>query len=212
MSSGVPVAYPFIVLLPVVVPFSQRLSKRWIAYTRTRTAISRYVAQVALLNGVSAFLVFFSYVVVAFILLYFFGESLGANYDPEGYTHPAGEHIARLTALEEVNPILYMFVYAAWQGLNAAIWATVGLVALLVIRRRILAFSAPFMIFVLLSLAMGVLGQPFAWNTPWLLWVLFSVSDVPFSASIVTILVFGLGAIIAVAMTVRRADRLPALQ
>ncbi|WP_292702886.1 hypothetical protein [Microbacterium sp. 69-10] len=207
-----PVAYPFIVLLPVVVPFSQQLNKRWIVYARTRTGISRYLAQVALLNCISAFLVFFLYVVITFVVLYFAGGALGAVYDPGGYSHPSGEHIARLTALEDISPTLYMFVYATWQGINAAIWATIGLVSLLVVRRRILAFAAPFMIFVLLSLAMGVLGEPFAWNTPWLLWVLFSVSDVPFLASILTLAVFSFGAVIAVTLVIRRADRLSVLQ
>lgn len=210
--AGVPVAYPFIVLLPVVLPLSQEMQKRWIFYTRSRVPIRAYLVRLAWRNVWLVFALFFAYVVLVFAVFYYGGSLLGIDYDPSALVMAPGERLARLTTLLDIHPMVYAVVYATWHGLNAAIWATVGFVALLLIRQRILALTVPFAIFAVLSILMGIAGPPWSWNTPWLLWVLFSVSDVPFAPSIMLLASFVAVVAAAASVTIRRADRLNGMQ
>lgn len=210
--TGVPVAFPFLVLIPFILPFSQQLTHRWVFYTRTRMSPGRYLCEKVVTNAWMNFGVFFVYCFVSFVFFYYAAPYLGVTYDPDGYVGATDLTEARLTSLIGIHPLIYALAYSAWQGANAVLWASVGLIAVLLIRQRILAFTIPFALFALLSILMGVAGVPFAWNTPWLMWILFSVSDVPFLPSVLTL--GTMYAIVAVILwlTIRRANRLGVLQ
>src|SRR5690606_17647241 len=104
--TGVPVAYPFLVLLPVVVPFSQELQRRWIFYSRPRSDARRRLLAVAWTNVWLTFCVFFAYALVVFLVIYYVVPAAGAVYDPAGISGVTDSTLARLTALVTVHPLL----------------------------------------------------------------------------------------------------------
>lgn len=212
--TGLPLAYPLIAVVVFVLPFSQQIQQRHIFYTRVRTSIRRRLAIAALVNAIVAFVVFFLFVFLTFCFVFYIQPAMGLShfdsFTPGSF--PEDFQLARMTELLRISPLIYGLSYAAWCGANAAVWASVGFVAILTVRNRFLALAFPMILFIILGFALAILGGVFAQVSPWTLWVLFSISQVSMLPSLVTLAIFATVAAVSIVVTIARSDRLTSLQ
>lgn len=156
---------PIRLLLPVGVALiagaglAAQLGDRFVASTRARVDIRRYLARRAGVSVAATFGIFFVVGIITAVSAYYIAPAvMGVQYDPEGYGlhSPAAImtesiHIAPLTALLQFGPVAYIFGVGAWLGLNAAVLALVTVAAVLLIRRQVVALVVPFLVYMLQS-------------------------------------------------------------
>lgn len=212
--TGLPLAYPLIAVAVFVLPFSEQIRHRQIAYTRVRANLRHYLLRAALKNAVIAFLVFFSFVFIVFCCIFYALPAMGLThfdtFAPGSY--PQDFQLARMSELLRANPLIYGLVYSAWSGANAAVWASVGLVAILTIRNRFLALAFPLILFIALGFLLAIQGGVFSQVSPWTLWVLFGITQVSMLPAGVTLAIFALLAATGIALVAARANRLSNVQ
>ena len=207
--SGLALFYPVLVVAVYLLGFTERLRQRWIFYARPRVSIRRYLAHEALKNAAIAFAVFFAFALASGVVVFYIIPATGVTFDTigPGTVFPSDAEFARLTELTAVSPLLYVIVYAAWQGLNAAVWATFGFAAVLLIRNRLVALATPFLLFIALAVLMGMAPSVFAQNAPWLLWFLFSIAQVSMVPSVIILGILAAAAVGLVAWVLRHPNR-----
>ncbi|MFT4123232.1 MAG: hypothetical protein QM635_05305 [Microbacteriaceae bacterium] len=213
-SSGIVLAYPVAAVAISLIGFGQELARRWAVLTRTRVSLRRYLAAKAVANAVSAFTVFFvvTFLVAAVILL--IEPTLGwrtyETFPGDEVTAPAAS--SRLSQLIATSTALYALAYAAWSGLNAAVWASVGFGFLLVVRNRFVALSAPTLLVIVATLGMSVAGGAFFQSSPWEIWTLVDVGQVSMVPMLVAMGGYLIVSTAFCAGAIRRSDRLGAFQ
>lgn len=194
VSFGLPLVFPLIAVALYALPFSNELSHRYIAYTRTRTPIRRYLRGKALANITLAFSAFFLAAFIPFLWAFVIEPSVGvigpwrptiAGLSEAGLAaYPSTVHT--FSQLLTIGPWAYGLGYSLWLGLNGALYASIGFLLLLVIPNRFIALSVPFIGYHIANFVFAVATIPqfspamvFPFNlTQFPLWVPF----VPFTA------------------------------
>lgn len=213
MSSPVSLALPLIAVAVYLLSFSREIEARFVVYTRTRCSIVRYLTEKASANAIAVFLVFFVYAAISFIVVVWVAPAAGwLQFDPAGYgTHYAApDEFVRFSELWAVSPAVYGLVYAIWCGVNGSIWASLGLLALLLVPNRFVALSLPFGACIALTAVLSLLGLDVF--SPYPLWILFGYTQ---SAAWTALVPIGILTIICSTVLVsilRRSSHIDALQ
>ena len=211
--TGLPLAYPLLAVAVFVLPFSQKMRHRHIFYTRVRRSIQSSLIRAAVTNAAVAFCAFFIFVLI-FCFVFYVQPALGlTHFDTfAAGTYPEDFQLSRMTELLKVSPLVYGLTYAAWAGMNASMWASVGLVAVLTIHNRFFALALPLVLFIALGFILGALGGTSAQVAPWSLWVLFGIRQVSMLPAIVTLALFVVAISGATFIAIARADHLSNLR
>ncbi len=159
-NSVLAMLFPLVATLPYTLAFSGKLSHRFLTYTRTRASIRQTLGGHFLRNGVASFGVF---LVVGMIpqLFVIWGSP---HYDPAGYGFTTAEAVAaaqlhgktfsQLLVYGDWAPVIG---YSFWLALNASLYATLALSAVLLVPNRVLGLSLPWVGYLLTSFVMAVL-------------------------------------------------------
>lgn len=165
LGSILPILFPIVAILVYTVSFSAEIHRRFLTYTRMRRPILETLNIKFWANLVLTFIFFFCLIISLFIFAYYIEPLLGiANLDPAGYglstDNIAEDTYARHTFTQFLRSgtLTYGIVYALWVGLNAALYAAIGFVLVLLLRNPFLALSLPFIIYVVGTFTLSALG------------------------------------------------------
>jgi hypothetical protein len=161
-------ALPLLATVLVAFRTDSELRFGWIAYARARRSIRSYLLARLCVTSMVLFVIFATFALVSFAVAYYLVPAFGHPYlnpdDGNGMTE-AQRFAWSLTSqpfasLLEPSPWLYGVTYAAWLGLSAAVYGALGIAAVLLIRRRLLALSLPLVVYIGETVVMQLAGHP----------------------------------------------------
>lgn len=162
------VIFPVIVSLVAGVPLANELSNRFIVNTRTREDLRKHLGRLAFRGIAKAGFGFATLLMVYAVAAFAVSPNLfpGAV-DPEAYGLEAASGAYAIDATDGAFanlanygwPVLAIFS-ALWAGANAAIFAGVAVVSLLLIDKTIVALSIPFALYLFESVVTQILDLP----------------------------------------------------
>lgn len=216
MTTPLYFVFPVLVVAVTCTTLSQELGNRYAANLRTRIAARQYVLGKIASVGLIAFVLFFVFAAVPFIITFVLWPAWGnPGVDPSAYyLTPASAiedsaHRFSYSQLMSAGPLTYGIAYSAWVGLSGATFSILGAVGLFWIRNRFLALAAPFLLYLVETVVAALLGFPHAGLTysvfP------FGLVQAPVVLSALPVIIVLVCATIGAVLTVRRAQFLETL-
>lgn len=161
MSDWIPLLFVLLVTALYAPQFSEQLSHGFVRQARTRASMDSLVVSRIATGAIAAFTTFFLAIAIAWFMAFVANAAHGLiDVTPPlpGETdHPIQSRTA-FSRLYVDPPILFGLVFAAWVGLNAALWAVIGGIAQIVIGNRFLALAAPALAYWGLDLVLALIG------------------------------------------------------
>jgi len=159
-SGVVPLLFPLLAAAVAAVPFSAELRHRYLAATRTRIEVRRYLLAKAVAAAVVTFVVFAVATAAPMLIAFEVAPRAGwVTFDPTTWVDPpplTGRQT--FTQAFAVGPWAYALLYSGWVGLNAVLYALVPLLLLTVVRNAVVALTAPFLAYHVSSFVVAVAG------------------------------------------------------
>ncbi len=166
VTSPLQLVFPLVVCVAANTRFAAELGHRFVAATRTRAPIERYlgakVASSAILGAASGSLFALLPCILAFGVWPLLGNP---SVDPGVYGLTTGEAVRdagnrfSFTELIPISTLLYALVYSAWVAFAGAMYGAMGVLTLSLAKNRLLGFSAPFLIFIAQSVLVALVGD-----------------------------------------------------
>lgn len=189
LSGTIPMLFPILAVLIFLPIFIAEYKDNYLTYVRTRASLKDYLLAVGFVNVMLTGFVFFLMTIVTFVLIRYVEPFFGlVNYTPlSEKTHDVTN---AFSFLMDIDPLLYAILYAAWIGLNGAVYATLAYLLILSLEQVYLAISLPFVAYHIFNFVAGIMQAPqfspistvFPFNiTEQPLWTVF----VPFTVLIV---------------------------
>lgn len=189
LSGTIPMLFPILAVLIFLPIFIAEYKDNYLTYVRTRASLKDYLLAVGFVNVMLTGFVFFLMTIVTFVLIRYVEPFFGlVNYTPlSEKTHDVTNAFSFLV---DIHPLLYAVLYAAWIGLNGAVYATLAYLLILSLEQVYLAISLPFVAYHIFNFVAGIMQAPqfspistvFPFNiTEQPLWTVF----VPFTVLIV---------------------------
>ena len=154
MLSPVGLVIPLVAVLVSCTRLSAELGNRYIANTRSRVDVRRYLVAKLTTAAAMAFVIAFMVAFVSFVVAFYLWPQFGnPGIRPDVYMMTADEAVAdsltrtSYSFLLGFGPGVYGFLYSVWLGLGGAIYASLGAAALLVVHNRVLALSLPLLVY-----------------------------------------------------------------
>ncbi|KOS61642.1 hypothetical protein FJQ98_25180 [Lysinibacillus agricola] len=154
MVKNMPIFFTILATLIYLPLFSAELKNRFLVYTRLRMPIKKLLFIKFSANFLLSFSVFFIYIFSLFSLCFYIFPSLGlAHLQPEAYNlneitvQEDAYTRFTFTQLLEYGSLTYGLIYSFWVGINAAIYASIGFLLLLIVPNKFVAMSIPTLIF-----------------------------------------------------------------
>ena len=173
LSGFLPLLFGVVVVCFGCLTLTWRINHGFVALTAVRGSIRADLARRALVNAVVVGAVFFLAVAVAAVVAFevvpradlvtFRPESM-LNYPDGSAFSPAQVRAGDLanntwSFLYAAGWPVYAFVYAGFVGISAALWATAGFAAVLLVPNRYLALALPFLAINLIDFPVQVAGM-----------------------------------------------------
>lgn len=204
--------FPLVVAIPFALAFSGELSHRYAVYTRTRVPLRGYLAA---RFGANAVVVFITFVLVG-LLPQLFVVLGSTTYRPQDYHLSSPSEILNAeigwTTFSQFRadgtwglPI----AFALWLGINAVLYSSLTMCALVVVSNRALAISLPWMIYLVAYVGMAVMRLE-AYG-PSLVFP-FGLTQLPLENTGYTLLGTGAITVFVVSAVIARAPHLARLQ
>jgi len=155
-SAGVivAVAFPLLCCLVYLPTVAREIDHQFIRYARTRVALGHYLVAKGIVNALIVFSVFFVTMFVWMLFLRIVEPGL------HWMTYEQGvESLTTFTQVFRTDEI-YILVYAVWIGLNAALYATIAYLLLILSGNLLLAVGLPFLFYHLLNFTAGLFSAP----------------------------------------------------
>ena len=162
--------FPILVALIYLGSFSLEIDDRFLFYTRSRISIKNYLTLKFSANLFLCFSIFFLFTFSMFLLSFYvlphyqyiqagFADAETSffalnNLTAESYTL---SH-STFTQLFAYGPLAYGLFYSTWVGMNAALYASIGFLLLLVLNNRFLALALPYIFYLVGSFMLGAIG------------------------------------------------------
>ncbi|MDQ0157378.1 hypothetical protein [Robertmurraya andreesenii] len=163
MMEVVALFFPIVATLIYLPSFSEELKNRFLVYTRIRIPLKKLLFMKFLTNFILSFSFFFIFILFLFILSFHIFPSLGlAHLQPEAYL--LNEMTVKtdaytrytFTQLLEYGAFTYGLIYSFWVGLNAAIYASIGFLLLVLVPNKFIAMTFPTLIYLIGSYLLSV--------------------------------------------------------
>lgn len=167
ITNPVVLVFPVIITILTARGLASELKSRYLAYTRTRMDVRERLVVKLLAASAVAFGLLFTYCLLAFVAAFYLLPAMELTaFDPVLYGLSAETVVedsygrATYTSFLVLGPITYGVLYSAWVGLSAAVFAALGLAALLLVRNRILAFAVPWLVYIGQTIVFALLDLP----------------------------------------------------
>ncbi len=165
-DSFVPILFVVFSILVYTGAFAQEISHRFIVYTRLRISIKKILAIKFTTNFILTFSVFFIFIFSYFAFAYYVEPSIGlVKFDQNFFSlnHTTVEEYTltqnTFGQLFKYGTLVYGLTYSLWVAFNAALFASLAFLLVLLIDNKLLALSIPFGLYVIQSFFMGMLGM-----------------------------------------------------
>lgn len=169
LNTPIPYLAPLLISALAALGLANRLSSRFVIYTRTRVSLRNYLLRgvgrsAALVGGV-----FGSYTLLCFVVAFFVLPELGLVEfaDPSwlnGFTRAELEHAMHqrysFAWLLAYGDFVYGLGLSLWVGAATAVYAALAQVLVIVVRRRLLGLLLPFAIATAQTVVVALLGIP----------------------------------------------------
>ncbi|AMQ19829.1 ABC transporter permease [Geobacillus stearothermophilus] len=155
-SNFVPLLFPIIMVLVYSISFPSEQKNHFIPYVRIRIPLTTYFLSKLIVNAILSFLIAFLIVFVPFIFSMYIEPYLGivrfypTNGNPIPYT--------TFEQLLVLGTLPYGVLYSLWVGLNGMMYATMGLLLVMILEKPFIALSIPFVYYLLGNFITQVLG------------------------------------------------------
>ncbi|GCD84380.1 ABC transporter permease [Parageobacillus thermoglucosidasius] len=193
-SNFVPLLFPIIMVLVYAIYFVGEQKNLFIPYVRIRIPLATYLFSKLIVNAILSFLIAFLMVFVPFIFSMYIEPGLGIV-----HLYPADGNPIPYTTFEQLlflGTLPYGIIYSLWVGLNGMMYATMGLLLVMILEKPFVALSIPFMYYLLGNFITQILGYeqfsptytifPFSISQQ-PLWTVF----VPFTILCIVIIILG---------------------
>ncbi len=168
MGGPLRLLFPLLVALLVCWNAAAELTHRHIAATRPRIEIRRHIGAKFVRGLAGIFALFFAVGMATWLCAFVIVPHLYPHaVDPRGYgLHTAASVLAAtvkqapLAALLSQGTLAFGVAASLWLGLNAVVFAAVGLVAVYILSRPIVALFVPFGVYIVESIVLQVAGFP----------------------------------------------------
>lgn len=168
MNSPLRILFPVAVALSAGLQTVEEVSNRFIASTRTRVDIRRWLTRRLGSVCLRLFVMFALVTLVDALTAFVIVPAIWPHVvDPAGYglhsaaaIREADVSVAPLAALLRFGPVSLSVAAAAWFGVNAAVFGVVTVVAVFLIRRPVIALLFPLCLYLLESVAFQLFGIP----------------------------------------------------
>lgn len=157
-----PLCFVLLATLVYLGYFSQEIKNRYLVYTRMRYPLRKMLRIKFTANLLLTFGTFFVFTFGYFLFTFYILPQSGLiRFEPEVYklneiTVVQDSYTRHtFTQLLQYGTLTYGFLYSCWVGINAAVYAAIGFIMVLIIRNQFLALSIPFMFYILGSYVMG---------------------------------------------------------
>lgn len=166
MFEGIlPLSFVLLATLVYLGYFSQEMKNRFLVYTRMRFPLRKMLRIKFTANLLLTFGVFFVFTFGYFLFSFYLVPKLELiQFEPEVYklnefTVVQDSYTRHtFTQLLQYGSLTYGILYSCWVGINAAVYAAIGFIMVLVIRNQFLALSIPYLFYILGSFVMGFGG------------------------------------------------------
>jgi hypothetical protein len=166
LDSFVPLVFVVFAVLVYTGAFAQEISNRFIVYTRLRISLKKLLRIKLAANFALTFCVFFIFIFGCFVFAYYIEPMIGlVSYDlsffalnnttVEEYTFSQNT----FSQLLEYGSLTYGLFYSFWVAVNAAFFASLAFLLVLLVGNTFLALSIPFGFYVVQSFFMGAFGM-----------------------------------------------------
>ncbi|WP_036218194.1 hypothetical protein [Lysinibacillus sphaericus] len=169
MVEGLAIFFPILATLVYLPSVAEELKNRFLVFTRLRIPIKRLLFIKFSTNFLLSFSVFFIFIFLLFILSFFIFPSQGwVHLQPEAYSlneitvkeDAYSRHT--FTQLLEYGSLTYGLVYSLWVGINAAIYASIGFLLLILVPNKFVAMTVPTLIYLIGSYILSLVHlRPF---------------------------------------------------
>jgi len=168
MNSPLRLLFPVAAALAAGMRTAEELSHRFVANTRTRADIRQRLTRRCSEAFARVFLTFALVALINAVAAFVIVPALWPHtIDPTSYGLSSADAVreadisaAPLTAALQFGPVVFSLVAAAWFGVNAAIFGIVAVLAVLIIRRAVLALLFPLALHLVESLFFQLLDMP----------------------------------------------------
>jgi hypothetical protein len=167
MNSPIDVALPIFAVLLGCLPTYWNVRHRFASNTRTRMPVRRYVLLRIATSTVIPFCTLFLWSFISFIVAYYVWPDLGnPGVQPSVYEMTSGQAIldsygsVSYSEFLQYGPLVYGLLYSVWLGLGGALYAAIGVLALIYLRASTFALTIPLIIYVGETIIATLLGNP----------------------------------------------------
>ena len=168
MGSPIRLLFPIAVAIIAGPALASELNHRYIASTRPREDIRSSLTRKLGRISVVLFLVFSGLAAINVLAGFYVAPAIWPkSIDPAGFEladptaiTAAVEAMAPLTRLLTVGPLAYLIGCAVWMGAQAVLFGFVTFIAVLLIRRSVLALAIPLGVYLVESIMFQVLSLP----------------------------------------------------
>lgn len=159
------VVFPILTTAFYLPHFLQELKNRFIVYERIRTPVKNILFIKFCTNFLVTFFAFSFFIFILFLISFYIFPILNfIEYRPDVYSFDEKSvtmdsyNRHTFTQFLEYGNIVYGFIYSIWVGINAAVYSSIGFIAMLLVKNKFIAISIPTIIYYIGSFILGFLN------------------------------------------------------
>ncbi len=155
-SGGISLFFPILMVLLYAVHFLDEKKNRFLLYAQARVSLSHYFFSKIIANAIASFVISFLMMFIPFIFCMYIVPKLELVSLYEHLNNPIP--YTTFEQLLSLGTLSYGLIYATWVGLNGMLYATFGLVLMMLMDKMLVAFFTPFIYYLLGTFFAQIVG------------------------------------------------------
>lgn len=141
-SEFVPLLFPLLMTIVYSFRFIGEQKNNYLSYVSSRISLRKYYSAKLIVNAVLSFTIAFLIVFIPFVFVMYIEPffNIITIYPEDGNPIP-------LTTFEQFlsyGSLIYGLIYSAWVGINGMLYATFGILLLMILEKPLVALATPF--------------------------------------------------------------------
>ncbi|MGX4667945.1 ABC transporter permease [Cerasibacillus sp. JNUCC 74] len=155
-SDFIPLLFPLLVILVYTTNFIGEQKNNYLTYVCPRIPLNKYFYSKLIVNGCLSFTVAFLMIFIPFVFIMYIEPLLNITQldNPNGNSIP----VTTFEQLLVAGTLTYGVVYSLWIGINGMLYASFGLLLLMLSKKPLIALSFPFIYYLVFDFITQVLG------------------------------------------------------
>ncbi|WP_373894714.1 ABC transporter permease [Virgibacillus natechei] len=155
-SDFIPLLFPLLMILVFAANFIGEQKDNYLTYVCPRIPLNKYFYSKLIVNGCLTFIVAFLMVFIPFVFIMYLEPLLNITQleNPNGNSIP----VTTFEQLLEAGTLTYGIVYSIWIGINGMLYASFGLLLLMLSKKPLMALSFPFIYYLIFDFMIQTFG------------------------------------------------------